>query len=541
MYDKTEWKARKGSNLNRFKKSQETPGSVILENEPTAVTEPGTPFSVDNMNKIEQGVYDAHEIGAAAKNAGNINSGTLAEARLPNLATTAGNAATGATQLAAGTNAVKTILQRLIDNIAKAFSDISTKATAGDLTAATARITAVEGKIPNQAGASNQLADKDFVNSSVNAMAAHQLTYNAAGGPFPTKAALNSAAAFYYKGAAFAPTEHDYCVVTADESQGGAQVRYVYNGAQWIFSYKINDKPFTSAQSAAIDSGATAAVINSVGGKADKASGAAAGNLAGLGAGGNLTDSGKKPGDFVQTAEKGAANGVATLGSNGQVPQTQIPSVPAVATKLQAADININPDTVENAVTYFNSANLPQAPENSTDWHHILTFKHNNYNGYFVQLALGFHSDKMFFRKKAGGVLGDWRQIQFTDDSLELGKIAVTAETNTSTLPSTNNISLRSWLSRIRANVSYLLSLSNTDVMNGVIWGKAICSEVLTNPVLNQTTGIIVYQGKFYAISGVQISTWALMNQITILPGTWKIISILPYNNQYILDVKRVA
>jgi len=62
MYEKNNWKARKGTNLNRFKKSQETALSVILENEPTSVTEPGTPFSTANMNKIEDGIFEAHEM-----------------------------------------------------------------------------------------------------------------------------------------------------------------------------------------------------------------------------------------------------------------------------------------------------------------------------------------------------------------------------------------------------------------------------------------------------------------------------------------------
>ena len=33
----------------------------MLENVPGIVTEPGTPFSADNMNKIEQGIFEAHE------------------------------------------------------------------------------------------------------------------------------------------------------------------------------------------------------------------------------------------------------------------------------------------------------------------------------------------------------------------------------------------------------------------------------------------------------------------------------------------------
>jgi hypothetical protein len=64
-YIKTVWKARKGSNLNRFEKSQETNRSVMLYNAPNSITEHGTPFSVENMNKIEEGIYNAHEMIAA--------------------------------------------------------------------------------------------------------------------------------------------------------------------------------------------------------------------------------------------------------------------------------------------------------------------------------------------------------------------------------------------------------------------------------------------------------------------------------------------
>jgi hypothetical protein len=65
-YTKTEWKARQGTNLNKFTKSQETAESVILTNTPDSVTEPGTPFTAENMNKIERGIEEAHE-GIAAE------------------------------------------------------------------------------------------------------------------------------------------------------------------------------------------------------------------------------------------------------------------------------------------------------------------------------------------------------------------------------------------------------------------------------------------------------------------------------------------
>jgi len=60
-YTKTTWLARVGTALNRFLKTNETETSVELTNDPTGVSTAGTPFTVDNMNKIEQGIYDAHE------------------------------------------------------------------------------------------------------------------------------------------------------------------------------------------------------------------------------------------------------------------------------------------------------------------------------------------------------------------------------------------------------------------------------------------------------------------------------------------------
>jgi hypothetical protein len=63
-YEKTEWKAREGTNLNRFQKLEETQNYVVLQNQPTNVSQPGTPFSAQNMNKIEQGIFDAHKLAA---------------------------------------------------------------------------------------------------------------------------------------------------------------------------------------------------------------------------------------------------------------------------------------------------------------------------------------------------------------------------------------------------------------------------------------------------------------------------------------------
>ncbi|MDR2701699.1 MAG: pyocin knob domain-containing protein [Spirochaetaceae bacterium] len=57
-YTKTNWQARQGTGLNRFAKSQETGGSVVLTPNPEKVTVPGTPFTPENMNHIEAGIAD---------------------------------------------------------------------------------------------------------------------------------------------------------------------------------------------------------------------------------------------------------------------------------------------------------------------------------------------------------------------------------------------------------------------------------------------------------------------------------------------------
>jgi len=69
-YNKTTWIARVGTALNRFLKSNETDNSVELTNDPTGVSTAGTPFTVANMNKIEEGIYNAH---TALDNNGLIN------------------------------------------------------------------------------------------------------------------------------------------------------------------------------------------------------------------------------------------------------------------------------------------------------------------------------------------------------------------------------------------------------------------------------------------------------------------------------------
>ena len=111
----------------------------------------------------------------------------------------------------------------------------------------------INGKIPSAATTSNQLADKDFVNSSINSVAAYYITKNAQGDQFATYLELSSATTFYSGGVARIPTRNDYCIVQADENHDNATTRYTYNNG-WEFQYVVNETALTSAQLNALNS-----------------------------------------------------------------------------------------------------------------------------------------------------------------------------------------------------------------------------------------------------------------------------------------------
>lgn len=122
------------------------------------------------------------------------------------------------------------------------------------LSAATATnaagIATINSKIPSAASASNQLADKEWIDDEIDTYAAYYITYTAAGAAFPTRAALLNATVVYSGGAARTPTRNDYAVVLADESHGGAEWRYIYTVAagaasgQWDAQYPIETNDY---------------------------------------------------------------------------------------------------------------------------------------------------------------------------------------------------------------------------------------------------------------------------------------------------------
>ena len=114
-----------------------------------------------------------------------------------------------------------------------------------------------------------------------------------------------------------------------------------YQGDLYKFTSNHNAGAWDSNDVTKVD------VVTLLGNKVDKLSSAVDGNFAGLNSSGNITDSGKKPSDFIEksnttglvkndgsidtttyipTTEKGANSGVATLDTNGKVPSSQLPS-----------------------------------------------------------------------------------------------------------------------------------------------------------------------------------------------------------------------
>lgn len=138
-------------------------------------------------------------------------------------------------------------------------------------------ISDIESKIPSQASSTNQLADKNFVNSSIENVAAFYITKDAAGNPFSTKAELNSSSIVYSGGQIRVPTRNDYCVVLKDESKTITETgenpttRYIYgtssasySPANWSYQYTVNNSGLTAVQYEAVNSGITISDVEQI-------------------------------------------------------------------------------------------------------------------------------------------------------------------------------------------------------------------------------------------------------------------------------------
>lgn len=116
--------------------------------------------------------------------------------------------------------------------------------------AAEHRLDNIEDKIPEQATVENQLADKNFVNSSIATNTAEfKGTYTSVSDLNNIQDADNNDYAF---------------VISTDELGHTLYNRYKYNGTAWVYEYTLNNSSFTAAQWAAINSGVTSETVAKV-------------------------------------------------------------------------------------------------------------------------------------------------------------------------------------------------------------------------------------------------------------------------------------
>lgn len=111
--------------------------------------------------------------------------------------------------------------------------------------------TGISALIPQAATADNQLADKEFVNSSI---ATATATFR---GTFATLAALEATPA----------DRNDYAFWQhKDEDGNTCYDKYTYTGSEWKFEYRLNNSSFTAAQWGAINSGITGTLVTKLSG-----------------------------------------------------------------------------------------------------------------------------------------------------------------------------------------------------------------------------------------------------------------------------------
>ena len=188
----------------------------------------------------------------------------------------------------------------------------------GDTSEIEAEIDAIDAKIPNAASASNQLADKAFVNSSI---ATNTATFK---GTFNSLAELQQVTG---------ATNNDYAFVIEYDAQGNEYYeRYKYNGSAWVYEYKIESTPFTADQWAAIQSGITSGDVT---------------KLAALPTNAQLTASLAAKQDTIDdltVIRQGAAAGATAYQKpSGGIPKSDLSS--SVQTSLDKADSAIQTET----------------------------------------------------------------------------------------------------------------------------------------------------------------------------------------------------
>lgn len=107
----------------------------------------------------------------------------------------------------------------------------------------------INSLIPEQASETNQLADKDFVNSSI---ASNTANFR---GTYTSESLLPQ----------IGNTPNDYAFVETTDNQGNTiYKRFKWSNNEWLFEYDLNNSSFTASQWNTINSGVTSSILTDV-------------------------------------------------------------------------------------------------------------------------------------------------------------------------------------------------------------------------------------------------------------------------------------
>lgn len=125
----------------------------------------------------------------------------------------------------------------------------------------------IEAVIPSTANSQNQLADKNFVNSSIaTSTSTYRGAYNVVTNLGLTNIATQSEISNALSGVVYPKDNNDYVFIQIPTSDASPNEiiridRYKYNGTSWLFEYTVNNSGFTSEQWNAINSGITSLLV----------------------------------------------------------------------------------------------------------------------------------------------------------------------------------------------------------------------------------------------------------------------------------------
>jgi len=157
-------------------------------------------------------------------------------------------------------------LQHNIDTVQEGLTSEVGRAKAAEKANAD-DIDAIEEKIPAAASDQNQLADKQFVNSSIQtATAEFKGTFNLVTDLHLTVSATHLQIAAALPNVIASANNNDYAFIQIPVADATPTViasieRYKNNGSSWLFEYALNNSGFTQAQWDAINSGITNALV----------------------------------------------------------------------------------------------------------------------------------------------------------------------------------------------------------------------------------------------------------------------------------------